>query len=154
MRSTGAGWLAAALLAVGAGAPAAGAERITVVFVDPERFAAARLEALARAVRAAGEVVVPAGLALEVRVVDLDLAGEFEPVRAPAFERVRVMRGSTPPRIDLEFQLTDARGGVVTAGHRSLRDPCYLNWSGRLRGGGFPYEEALLVRWLRQEFGR
>ncbi len=152
MRSTGAGWLAAALLAVGAGAPAAGAERITVVFVDPERFAdagaaagrprpgAARLEALARAVRAAGEVVVPAGLALEVRVVDLDLAGEFEPVHAPAFERVRVMRGSTPPRIDLEFQLTDARGGVVTAGHRSLRDPCYLNWSGRLRGGGFPYE--------------
>jgi hypothetical protein len=142
------------------------ASRISVTFVQPERFtdvkdsvlgsergAADLLGDLDRYLRVTGERYVPAGLALEVRVTNVDLAGEFEPWRDPQLDRVRIMREIYPPRIELEFRLTDQQGTVVKEGRRILRDPLYLtraalNDSDRLR-----YDKQLLGDWLRTEFG-
>ena len=90
---------------------------------------------------------------LAIRVTDVDLAGEFEPRRGPQFDRVRIMREIYPPRIDLEFRLTDSEGTVAREGRRQLRDPLYLaravlGDSDRLR-----YEKELLGEWLREELG-
>ena len=142
------------------------ASRLSVTFVQPERFTDVKdsvlrsergtadlLGDLGRYLRAEGERQVPAGLALEVRVTDVDLAGEIEPWRGPQFDRVRIMREIYAPRIDLEFRLVDGQGAVVKQGRRVLRDPLYLtraasNDSDRLR-----YDKQLLGDWLRQEFG-
>jgi hypothetical protein len=139
--------------------------RISVTFVQPERFtdvkdsvtgsergAADLLGDLDRYVQSAGDRIVPAGLRLAVRITNIDLAGEFEWWRGPQFDRVRIMREIYPPRIDLQFRLTDATGAVVKEGRRALRDPLYLtrasiNDSDRLR-----YDKELLGDWLRQEF--
>lgn len=151
--------------AVAAGPVASpGMSRITVTFVGPERFTDVKDGALGsergvadllcdleRHVRAAGECIVPAGQQLDIRVTNVDLAGELEWWRGPQADRVRIMRDIYAPRIDLEFRLTDAQGAVLRAGRRALRDPLYLtrasiNDSDRLR-----YDKQLLGDWLRQE---
>jgi hypothetical protein len=141
--------------------------RISVVFVDPERFTdvrdgaqasprgqAALLDELARFARETGERLVPADLSLELRVTDVDLAGEFEPWRGPQFERTRFMREIYMPRIDLEFRLADVQGRVVGEGRRSLRDANYLARSIRLTDERLRYEKDLLREWFRREFAR
>jgi Protein of unknown function (DUF3016) len=156
----------AAILLVASAAAAAG-ERVSVVFVDPERFTDVKdaamssdrgtraiLDDLARFVRERGERELPPGLTLEVRVTDVDLAGEFEPWRGPQFERVRFMREIHWPRIDLEFRVKDAEGRVVRDGKRSLADPNYLTRSLRVSDDRLRYEKDLLAEWLRQELGR
>ena len=161
--------LAAAVALAGAGVASAGsaASRISVVFVAPERFTDVRdraqasprgveelLDELARFMRETGERHVPPGLSLELRVTDIDLAGEFEPWRGPQFERVRFMREIYAPRIDFEFRLADAEGRTVREGQRSLRDPNYLVRSARLTEERLRYEKDLLREWLRGEFAR
>ena len=95
---------------------------------------------------------MPAGWTLEVRVTDVDLAGEIEPWRGPQFDRVRIMREVYPPRIDLEFRLADAKGAVFKQGSRVLRDPLYLTRAALGDSDRLRYEKQLLGDWLRQEF--
>jgi hypothetical protein len=154
----------AALVALAA-TRASAEPRISVVFVAPERFTdvkdgamrsapgeASILDELGRFVRETGERHVPAGVRLEVRVTDVDLAGDFEPWRGPQFERVRFLREIYPPRIDVEFRLVDAAGRVVKEGRRSLTDPLYLTRAARVADDRLRYEKDLLSDWLRTEF--
>ena len=147
-------------------ATAARESRVSVTFVDPERFADVKdsvlvsdrgradlLAELEAFLRAAGERQVPAGLMLAIRVTDVDLAGEFEAWRGPQFDRVRIMREIYPPRIDLEFQLTDSQGAVVREGRRQLRDPLYLTRAALGDSDRLRYDKELLGDWLRQELG-
>jgi hypothetical protein len=148
-----------------AGDPLPRASRVSVTFVHPERFtdvrdstfgsergAADLLGDLERYLQAAGERSVPAGLSLEVRVTNVDLAGEFEPWRGPQFDRVRIMRDIYPPRIDLEFRLTDAQGVVVKEGGRQLRDQLYLTGAAYQDSDRLRHDKQLLGNWLREEF--
>jgi hypothetical protein len=167
------GWTIGILAAVAtlAGVTATSADsvvsRISMTFVDPERFTdvkekaqastrgvGALLDELAQFAREVGERHVPAGLALELRVTDIDLAGEFEPWRGPQFARTRFMREIHAPRIDFEFRLTSGQGRVVGEGRRSLRDPNYLARSSRLTDERLRYEKDLLREWFRGEFAR
>jgi hypothetical protein len=159
---------AAVLCAVVVAVPAAGAaERVAVELVDPQRFTDVRdaamatdagmrtiLDELARFLRERGERDVPAGQRLVVRVTDVDLAGDFEPWRGPQFTRLRFMRETEGPRIELEFRLTDAGGRVVREGRRSLVDPNYLMRSQQVSDDPLRYEKALLAAWLREELVR
>jgi hypothetical protein len=140
--------------------------RVSVTFVEPERFTdvkdsvlgsdsgrAGLLAELEGFLRAAGARQVPAGLSLTIHVTDVDLAGEFEPGRGPQFDRVRIMREIYPPRIDLEFRLTDSQGTVVREGRRQLRDHLYLTRAALGDSDRLRYETDLLGDWLRQELG-
>jgi hypothetical protein len=141
------------------------ASRISVTFVQPERFTDVKdsllaspkgtadlLAAIDRDLHAAGERYVPAGLALEIQVTNIDLAGEFEPWRGPQFDRIRIMRDVYVPRLELTFRLTDGTGAVVKEGRRVLVDQLYLS-SAALNDGDRPYYDKQLLRgWLRQEF--
>jgi hypothetical protein len=84
------------------------ASRVSVTFVQPERFTDVKDSLLAspkgtadllaeidRYLHAAGERYVPPGLALEIQVTNIDLAGEFEPWRGPQFDRYekQLLRG-------------------------------------------------------------
>jgi hypothetical protein len=156
---------------VAGGAPAASAAdapvRVAVTFVAPERFTDVKdadpgskkgtqsiLDELARFLRETGERYLPPDRSLEIRVTDVDLAGEFELWRGPQFSGTRFMRELYAPRIDLEFRLTDAGGRVVAEGRRSLRDSNYLMRSQRLTDDRLRYEKDLLREWLRRELER
>ena len=141
------------------------ASRISVTFVQPERFTDVKdsllaspkgtadlLAAIDRYLRAAGERYVPTGLTLDIRVTNIDLAGEFEPWRGPQFDRVRIMRDVYPPRIALEFRLTDASGAVVKEGQRVLLDQFNLSSSALNNGDPLYYDKLLLGDWLLREF--
>lgn len=139
---------------------------VTVVFVRPERFtdvkgscmgpddrSAPILDELAGFIRETGPPFMPAGSALAITMTDVDLAGEFEvPVRFPQRCDARVYRDVYPPRIDLEFRLTDSTGRVVRADKRVLRDSNYLTRVALPPGDPLRHEKRLLLDWFQSEF--
>jgi hypothetical protein len=139
--------------------------RIHVVFVQPEKFTDARradfkrnseaiLDAIAKFVQETGEETLPREMNLDIRVTDVDLAGDFEPWHGPQFDHVRVTNQLYPPRIALEFRVIDAGGQVIQSRKRNLTD---LNYQLRT---SYPvvdylrYEKDLLRNWFREEFGK
>jgi hypothetical protein len=83
--------------------------RIHVVFVQPEKFTDARradfkpnseaiLDAIAEFMQETGEETLPREMNLDIRVTDVDLAGDFEPWHGPQFDHVRVTNQLYPPR--------------------------------------------------------
>src|SRR5882672_6790999 len=88
--------------------------RVAVVFEQPQHFtdmkytkaeqtSVALLDELHKFMCDMGERYVPIGMQAEIKVTDIDLAGDFEPWRGPQFDQVRITRDIYPPRIFLEF---------------------------------------------------
>jgi hypothetical protein len=137
--------------------------RIIVVFVQAQHFtdltyskdfhtSGALLDELHKFMREMGEIYMPAGMHLEIKVTDVDLAGDFEPWRSPQFDNVRILRGIYPPRISLEFRLTDGSGALVSAGKRVLYDIAYQQRVVRPSDDYLRYEKDILRDWFRNEF--
>jgi hypothetical protein len=98
---------------------------------------------------------VPEGHTLRVTITDVDMAGDFEPWRGPRFDDIRIVKDIYPPRITLNFQLTNAEGVVVKEGRRDLRDLGFLmKITMGFRDDPVRHEKALLDDWLRSEFPR
>ena len=158
-----AGTVAAAPLSAAVSVAPGVESRIAVIFAQPQNFTDVKrsymddtsvelLGEIQKFIRETGERAVPEGMKLEIRVTDIDLAGDFEPWHGARLNDVRILRGIYPPRIKLEFQLTDRGGHVVRSGQRSLSDLAYqtrLTWpnSDYLR-----YEKDLVRDWYRTEF--
>ena len=47
---------------------------------------------------------------LNIRVTNVDLAGDFELFRGPQADQVRIIKGLYPPHIVLEFEVVDDNG--------------------------------------------
>ena len=62
------------------------------------------------------------------------------------------MPSTTPPRIDLSFQLVAANGAVLKEGSRQLRDFAFMTRSSRSGGDLLSYEKNLIDDWMRKEF--
>ncbi len=93
------------------------------------------------------------GQTLEIVITDVDMAGGYEP-GTPLQERVRMLRPTFPPRIDVHFTLRNETGDIIREGQRTLRD---LNYQMRPRAKDDPdplvYERIMLHEWLTEEFG-
>ncbi|HKU71719.1 MAG TPA: DUF3016 domain-containing protein [Burkholderiales bacterium] len=100
--------------------------------------------------RAAGRI--PEKTQLIVTVTDIDMAGGFETARGPKADHVRIYRDGYPPRIKLEFTLTDFTGKVVKEGKRELTDAAYLKTSVEYRNDPLRYEKKLIDDWVAREF--
>ena len=145
---------------------AAATPPVTVVYVRPDRFTDVKgscfgpddrtgpiLEELASFMRETALRFMPEGSSLAITVTDVDLAGEYEvPVRPPQRCDARIYRDVYPPRIDLEFRLTDGAGRVVRADRRVLRDSNYLTWSALPPSDPLRHEKRLLLDWFASEF--
>ena len=168
MRTILRSWFLAAMI-VAAGAPAAASEpetpaRVSVVFVKPEGFtdagyaktersSPAILVQLQRFIADTGTRYLPESMRLEIKITDIDLAGDFELFRGPQFEHVRVNKSIYPPRIALEFRVLDTSEQTVKEGKRELTD---LNYQLRVdypREDPLRYEKEILRDWLRSELG-
>jgi hypothetical protein len=150
---------------VRAGADPEHVARIHVVFVQPEKFTDARradfkpnseaiLDAIAKFMQETGEETLPRKMNLDIRVTDVDLAGDFEPWHGLQFDHVRVTNQLYPPRIALEFRVIDAAGQVIQSGKRNLTDLNYQLRTSYPVDDYLRYEKDLLRNWFREEFGK
>lgn len=145
----------------------ASAEPVDVRFENPEKFTDVRLSSFAdertrdqllgelrEHLRAAAPKQIPAGSCLALVITNVDMAGSFEPWHGPRAADVRVIRDIYPPRIDLEFRLTDDAGTSLKEGKRNLADLSFLAVSGINRQHSLGAEKRMLDSWLRKEFAR
>ena len=99
---------------------------------------------------------LPKDYTLDVRVQDIDLAGEYEPERLPE-NNVRIDKDIYPPRIEFEYQVLDDEQTLVFEGRETLTDLNYLNNPVRAlrRGGKVSYDVATLIRdWMKGPMSR
>lgn len=148
-----------ALLIAAAGAEAA----VSVTFVYPERYrdrdfrdAAKRASLTADLTRQFEKLdkrYLRSGQRLSIEVLDVRLAGQYEPWRT-GFDEVRILRDVTPPRFKLRYTLRDGKR-ILARGEETLTDPNYL-WSPAARRSGerLVYEKTLLRDWFRKRFGK
>jgi len=107
---------------------------------------------LARHLRDYAAPRLRAGERLQIRITDIDRAGDFEPWRGPDFYDTRFARDIYPPRITLAFTHTDANGAVIDQGERKLMDAGFLMDSTVGRGyDPLRFEKRLLERWIASE---
>ena len=155
------------LLAAGCAAAAPvtdSASRVSVTFVEPEKFTDARraeleptssgvLRELEKFLTETGARYVPENMKLNIRVTNVDLAGDFELFRGPQADQVRITKGLYPPHIALEFEVVDSAEKVVKSGKRDLTDIDYQLRSVYPTDDYLRYEKDILRDWLRAEFG-
>ena len=138
--------------------------QVSVVFIEPEKFTDARrselaptsegvLRELEKFLVDAGARYLPDTMKLNIRVTDVDLAGDFELFRGPQADHVRISKGLYPPRIVLEFEVTDGAAAVVKSGKRELTDINYQLRSVYPREDYLRYEKDILRDWLRADLG-
>jgi hypothetical protein len=99
----------------------------------------------------AARYVAP-GQHLVIKVTDIDLAGDYEMWHGSEMMDVRIMKEVYPPRINLEFRLTDASGRELQAGRRQLRNVGFLATTTMFADDPLRYDKQLLSDWLRGEF--
>ena len=83
------------------------------------------LEELRQHIQRVGSDRLPAGYSLSLTITDVDMAGQFEPERGPQFTDIRMVRSIYPPRIRLNYRLTDPNGAVRSEGERRLSDQSF-----------------------------
>ena len=140
------------------------AARISVAFVEPEKFTDARrgeleptstgiVSELQKFIVTTGARYIPENMTLNIRITDIDLAGDFELFRGPQADQVRIVKGLYPPHIVLEFEIMDSAATVVKSGKRDLTDINYQLRSVYPREDYLRYEKDILRDWLRAELG-
>ncbi len=146
-------------------APTDPVANVWVRFTAPETFTDAtydnRRSSLEQVTRdlaaqfaALGQRYLPPGQRLVVDVLDVDLAGRYEPWHQD-FSDVRYMRDITWPRIHFTYQVVDQDGSIVASGDEDLGDMQYLMRPAQRRDGDrLRYEKAMLDTWFRARFAR
>jgi hypothetical protein len=139
--------------------PASAAIRVN--FISPERYhdedfrSASRREGILLEFRKfferlGGQYLKP-GETLDVEVLDIDLAGEYEPWR-PSLNDVRILRDVTPPSFKLRYTLTRGKS-MLMKNEETITDMNYLSdISAHNSTDRFAYEKDMLRDWFRRRF--
>lgn len=138
--------------------------RVSVNFIEPEKFTDVRdgnletekgrnaiLQEIREFIVQRAEKVLPAGQRLEMTFTDIDLAGDFEPWRGPRLDDVRIVKDIYPPRLKFGFRITDEAGNVIKQGSKDLRDLAFQTRLTINRQDSLHYEKDILNDWLRSE---
>lgn len=157
---------AAAAMLAGASVVAAQPANLSVVFVHPETFRdavysqpygdeqgrAPVLRDIERHLRQLADRVLPPGESLHIEVLDIDLAGWFEPFRRPTYADIRTLRDITWPRILLRYKLM--RGDqLVASAEEQVADLNYLMTVNSYPvGDRLRFEKAMLDVWFDRRF--
>ncbi|NOU20968.1 MAG: DUF3016 domain-containing protein [Methyloglobulus sp.] len=102
-----------------------------------------------------GEGYLPKGDKLEIVVVDIDMAGAYEPWRTPNLTRTRFIRDIYRPKLVLHYRWQDKGGAVKADKDETVSDLNYLmRQETRKYQDNDPlrYEKTLLDRWFPETF--
>ena len=91
------------------------------------------------------------GERLELTIVDVDRAGDFEPWHGAQHQDTRIVRDIYPPRMTLDFSLRDANGQVISKGERKLSDVGFTLGGSPIDSDPLRFEKRMLDDWLRRE---
>lgn len=156
--------LLASLVALVGAAPSLEAE-VSFEFGDVENFRDFSVSGLSeertlpiferefsRFLRVRGDRLLGEDRRLEIRFLDIDMAGDIQPWRSPRFHDIRFIEPIYPPYLKFEYRLLNADGQVLKEGEESIRD---LGFDFRIRRAGyyhnsFYYEIELFEDWLRK----
>ena len=95
---------------------------------------------------------VPAGDRVDVDILDVQRAGQFEWV-ASTTDDVRVMRDVYPPRMTLRFRHTGADGVLKAEGERKIADLAYLQGPPPFPSNDpLRYDKRMIDTWIGKEF--
>jgi hypothetical protein len=137
---------------------------VQVSFTHPERYTDAEirrnssdpsglkpmLTGVEAHLKALGDHYLPADDLLKIDVLDIDLAGRYEPGRPFAYD-VRVMRETEWPKIKLRYTLQNKTGVVLAQGEETVRDQNYLHQVNTYRApDDLRYEKAMLDDWFQR----
>lgn len=153
---------AAVALLLGFASPLLAQGQVTVQFVQPETYfdsgdygydSVRNLAELDKYMQKAGGSCLKDGENLELRVLDVDLAGRVEWWHGPGYNP-RIMREITWPRLEIAYLWLDAAGHPIAQGQERVADMNYLMRSGYVRNasGRVPYEKAMLKDWFQRRF--
>ena len=151
-----------ALLALGFASTAHAA--VEVQFVEPDGYTDSNLyggyggkasEPALRQIKSylerLGERYLKPNQRLDIAVLDVDLAGRYEPWHRFGYD-VRILRGVTWPRITLRYSLRE-NGTVLASAEETVADLAYLmRPSVRHSSETLRYEKAMLRSWFRARF--
>ncbi|MEJ8827265.1 DUF3016 domain-containing protein [Variovorax humicola] len=144
----------------------AAATSVSVSFVQPERYTDAsyshpyatekdRAEVqrdIAQHFQRLAERRLPANEELRIEVLDVDLAGWFEPFRFRTAADVRIIRDIAWPRMKLRYTLL-RDGQPLASGEEQLVDMNYLMNSNVYSGSDrLRYEKAMMDDWFEKRF--
>jgi len=138
---------------------------VSVRWNDPATFAELRhshdrqeaarggwLDALARYLRTRAETRLAPGERLDLTIVDIDRAGEYEPWHGIELHDTRIVRDIYPPRMTVQFRHVGADGRVLAEGERKLSDPGFLTGAMPIDGNDpLRFEKRMIDSWLRRE---
>ena len=139
---------------------------VSVAWADPATFTELRrsrsrwdsergswLADLAKYMRKRAEAQLPAGERLQLTIVDIDRAGDYEPWRGVGQQDIRIIRDIYPPRMTLRYRELDASGNLVAEGEKKLSDPAFLiNASPLNDSDPLRYEKRMVDSWLRSDW--
>jgi hypothetical protein len=139
---------------------------VSVSWADPATFSEIRnsanrqasaqgtwLQDLAEYMRRQAERRLPPGDTLQLTILDVQRAGQYEPWRDIRMQDTRVVRDIYPPRMTLRFRQLDASGKVVAEGERKLVDPAFLiNVPSGSDSDPLRFEKGMVDSWVRREF--
>jgi hypothetical protein len=98
---------------------------------------------------------LPKDHTLAITVKNIDMAGGYEPWRAPYLNNTRIMREVYAPRIVLHYRRTDKSGMVLADIEEAISDLNYLTMLDvrqYLPNDPLRYEKAMLERWFVATF--
>jgi len=138
---------------------------VSVAWNDPATFAELRygvnryeaargpwLGDLARYLRKQAERRLAPGERLELTIVDVDRAGDYEPGQNVALYDTRILRDIYPPRMTVQFRHYGADGAVLSEGERKLSDLAYLTGVNPITSTDpLRFEKRMIDTWLRRE---
>lgn len=142
---------------------------VAVSWQDPARFDEVRynrglsftqrdatqwLPPLAEHLRESASKRLGPGQTLDIEILNVDLAGEYEPWRGANTQEVRVMRDIYAPRMTLQFTWRDPTGDVIASGERKITDLDFLLGSRPLDSDRLRFEKRMIDNWTRREFTR
>ncbi|KAF1721772.1 DUF3016 domain-containing protein [Pseudoxanthomonas wuyuanensis] len=140
---------------------------VSVQWTDPAEFSELRYSGnrweaqrgnwvvdLAKYIQTQAAKRLDAGQQLQVTITDISRAGTYLPVAGPRVHNdVRIVKDLYPPRMTLNFRLSDANGNVLSEGERKLRDSSFLMNASINDTDPLRYEKRMLDDWMRNEFG-
>lgn len=137
-----------------------------VAFDHPERFADFRLAAVYReadsaklqkeltsAVQASVAKIFPDGYTVEIRMIDVDLAGVIRQYYDLPGSELRTYERGFPPKVKFDYTVLDRQGNAMMSGRQELADRGY---EGDMRAGQmeYTYFESRLLREFLRGIGR
>lgn len=155
------------LLALTGGSTARAHPGLTVHFLEPDKYRDVNLSGsstdrmrshalslLEEYLQQLADANLPAKQTLVIDIRDIDMAGEYEPWRAPMLNNTRFIRDQYPPRIKLHYLWRDQDGNVLAEKDETVTDITFLQLPDRrfLDNDSLRYEKTTLRRWFEKRF--